>query len=81
MLINIKLININKFNEDWRCYLMRKGHNPTREQKEFLKKNKKNWEEWLLIKTDKDTFHFKHKVTNEIIKISKDGKIVAESNE
>jgi hypothetical protein len=60
---------------------MRKGHNPTREQKEFLKKNKKNWEEWLLIKTDKDVFHFKHKVTNETIKISKDGKIVAEPTE
>lgn len=60
---------------------MRKGHNPNREQKEFLKKNKKKWEEWLLIKTDKDSFHFKHKVTDEIIQISKTGKLITPSNE
>ena len=60
---------------------MRKGHNPNREQKEFLKKNKKNWEEWLLVKTDKDTYQFKHKETEELIKITKEGELVTSSSE
>lgn len=60
---------------------MRKGHNPNREQKEFLKKNKKNWEEWLLVRTDKDTYQFKHKETEELIKITKEGKLVTSSSE
>lgn len=60
---------------------MRKGHNPNREQKEFLKKNKKNWEEWLLVRTDKDTYQFKHKETEELIKITKEGELVTSSSE
>ena len=48
---------------------MRKGHNPNREQKHLLTKNKKDWTEWLLIKTEKDKFIFKHKETNEVLQL------------
>lgn len=46
---------------------MRKGHNPNREQKEILVKNKKDWKNWLLVKTEKDAYVFKHKETDEVI--------------
>ena len=46
---------------------MRKGHNPNREQKELLVKNKKDWKEWLLVKTEKDAYVFKHKTSNELL--------------
>ena len=50
---------------------MRKGKNPNREQKELLKKHKKNWEEWLLVKTELNEFQFKHKTSGEVITLMK----------
>lgn len=50
---------------------MRNGKNPNRNQKRLLKKNKKDWTEWLYIRpvhTDTGEKHqFRHKETNDII--------------
>ena len=52
-------------------YLMRKGCNPNREQKELLRKNKKVWEEWLYITQTTVTFTFKHKTSGEVIELER----------
>lgn len=51
---------------------MRAGKNPNFEQKKLLVKNNKDWTEWLLIKTNPDSYTFRHKTTNEIIVLDKD---------
>ena len=60
---------------------MSSGRNPNRAQKTLLVKNKKDWTEWLLIKTlveNKLTmYQFRHKVTNEVIYIDIDGNMVS----
>jgi hypothetical protein len=50
---------------------LRSGHNPDRKQKKLLAENNKNWTEWLLVKTNVNTYVFKHKVTNEILELPK----------
>lgn len=50
---------------------MRNGKNPNRSQKQLLEKNKKDWSDWLYVKTvhtdDGNRHQFRHKTTNEII--------------
>lgn len=50
---------------------MRKGCNPNREQKELLRKNKKDWEAWLYITQTTATFTFKHKTSGEVIELER----------
>lgn len=60
---------------------MSSGRNPNRAQKQLLVKNKKDWNEWLLIKTlveNKITmYQFRHKTTNEVIHIDVNGIMVS----
>ena len=49
---------------------MKGGHNPSRQQKKILMANGKDWNEWLIVKTNVDSFVFKHKTTNEVIELS-----------
>ena len=62
---------------------MRGGHNPNREQKRLLSKNKKDWTEWLLVSTNvnktETIFTFKHKTDNAVIQIDNDGNMLSAS--
>lgn len=62
-------------------FIMSSGRNPNRAQKQLLVKNKKDWNEWLLIKTlveNKITmYQFRHKTTNEVIYIDVNGTMVS----
>ena len=51
---------------------MRGGQNPTRIQKKILEAHGKTCTEWLLVKTNVDSFVFKHKTTGEVITLPKD---------
>ncbi|MBS6063654.1 MAG: hypothetical protein KH972_07285 [Peptostreptococcaceae bacterium] len=50
-----------------------KGKNPTRKQKELIKKNKLNYDNWLVLKTAEGKMHIKHKKTGNIKKIALEG--------
>lgn len=50
---------------------MRKGCNPIREQKELLKKNKKDWSEWLYITQTLTSFTFRNKTTGEVMELTR----------
>lgn len=50
---------------------MRNGCNPNREQKELLRKNKKNWDEWLYISQTPTTFKFRHKTSGEELELER----------
>lgn len=59
---------------------MKGGHNPNREQKTLLTKNKKNWTEWLLVNTEMNktntVYTFKHKEDDSVIQIDNHGKML-----
>lgn len=50
---------------------MKQGKNPNREQKKLLVQNGYDWTEWVLIKTNVDSYEFRNKTTNEVIVIEK----------
>ena len=65
-------VDKSKTKDEKRCnFLMRKGCNPNREQKELLRKNRKNWEEWLYISQTPVKFKFRHKTTNEELELDR----------
>ena len=49
---------------------MRNGHNPTRNQKELLSRNNKNWAEWFITKQIDKTCIFKNKMTGETLTLT-----------
>lgn len=50
---------------------MQKGKNPNWDQKKLLTKNKLNYSEWLVIKNYPDSYEFRNKNTDEVIKLPK----------
>lgn len=46
-----------------------KGKNPTRKQKEIIRKNKLNPNNWLIVKVLSKEINMKHKISNKLKKI------------
>ena len=50
--------------------MSKKGKNPNYVQKKILSKAGKDWKEWLFMKECPDGHEFRHKTTNEVIRLS-----------